>query len=60
MSSSVITTTGPLEVSGFMAGVSVDGPIASLSARLRAGAGVGAVGFEGADRDTDSDATDVD
>jgi hypothetical protein len=33
--SSIITTTGPFEASGTAAGVSVEGPIASVSARVR-------------------------
>lgn len=32
-----MTTTGPFELSGIAAGVSVEGPIASVSARLRSG-----------------------
>lgn len=46
-------TTGPLEVSGFAAGTSVEGPIASVSARVRVvgavdlGGVVGATGLEG-------------
>ena len=34
-------TTGPLELSGFAAGVSEEGPIASVSMRLRSAGGVG-------------------
>jgi hypothetical protein len=34
VSSSIITNTGPLVLSGFEAGVSVEGPIASVSARV--------------------------
>lgn len=41
-SSSIITTTGPFELSGLAAGVSVEGPIASVSARVRL---VGGAGF---------------
>lgn len=37
----MIITTGPLELSGFAAGVSEDGPIASVSMRLRSAGGVG-------------------
>mgnify|MGYP003624077604 CR=1 FL=1 len=40
--SSIITTTGPLVLSGFAAGVSVEGPIASVSARVRL---IGGAGF---------------
>jgi hypothetical protein len=48
----MMTTTGPLELSGFAAGVSVDGPIASVSLRLRSTGGAGfavaaSVGAEG-------------
>ena len=43
-SSSIMTTTGPFELSGFAAGVSVEGPIASVSARLRFVGGAGFVG----------------
>lgn len=50
--SNVITTTGPLEVSGFAAGVSVEGPIASVSAQVRV---AGAEGLEGVDCDIDSE-----
>lgn len=39
--SSIITSTGPLVLSGFAAGVSVDGPIASVSARFNAAGGAG-------------------
>lgn len=39
----MMTTTGPLELSGFAAGVSVEGPIASVSLRLRS---TGGAGFE--------------
>lgn len=41
MSRRVITTTGPLELSGFAAGVSVEGPIASVSVRLSSAGGPG-------------------
>jgi hypothetical protein len=41
-SSNIITTTGPFDVSGIAAGVSVEGPIASVSARVRL---VGGAGF---------------
>ena len=37
-----MTTTGPFEASGMAAGVSVEGPIASVSARVRL---VGSAGF---------------
>lgn len=37
-----MTNTGPLELSGTAAGVSVEGPIASVSARVRL---VGGAGF---------------
>jgi hypothetical protein len=40
--SSIMTTTGPFEVSGTAAGVSVEGPIASVSARFKV---VGGAGF---------------
>jgi len=50
--SNVITTTGPLEVSGFAAGVSVEGPIASVSAQVKV---AGAEGLEGVDCDIDSE-----
>jgi hypothetical protein len=40
--SSIITTTGPFEASGTAAGVSVEGPMASVSARFKA---VGGAGF---------------
>jgi hypothetical protein len=43
VSNSVITTTGPFDVSGFTAGVSVEGPMASVSVRLRL---VGSAGFD--------------
>jgi len=36
-----MTSTGPLVLSGFAAGVSVDGPIASVSARFNAAGGAG-------------------
>lgn len=52
MRSNVITTTGPLEVSGFAAGVSVEGPIASVSAQVKV---AGAEGLEGVDCDIDSE-----
>ena len=39
--SSIITSTGPLVLSGFAAGVSVDGPMASVSARFKAEGGAG-------------------
>ena len=39
--SSIITSTGPLVLSGFAAGVSVDGPIASVSARFNAAGDAG-------------------
>lgn len=42
VSSSIMTTTGPLVWSGIAAGVSVDGPMASLSLRLMS---VGGAGF---------------
>lgn len=35
-----MTTTGPLEVSGLAAGVSVEGPMASVSLRVRSVGGV--------------------
>lgn len=41
----MMTTTGPLELSGFAAGVSVEGPMASVSVRFRL---VGGVGFAAA------------
>lgn len=47
VSSKVITTTGPLELSGFAAGTSVEGPIASVSARLSSAGGVGFGGAGG-------------
>ena len=37
----MITTTGPFELSGLAAGVSVEGPIASVSLRLRSTGGTG-------------------
>lgn len=37
----MIITTGPLELSGLAAGVSEEGPIASVSMRLRSAGGVG-------------------
>lgn len=40
-----MTTTGPFELSGFAAGVSVEGPIASVSERFRS---AGRAGFAGA------------
>lgn len=43
-----MTTTGPFELSGFAAGVSVEGPIASVSLRLRSTRGAGFEGDEGA------------
>lgn len=46
VSSNMITTTGPLVLSGFRAGVSVEGPIASVSVRLRL---AGAAALEGDD-----------
>lgn len=46
VSNSMMTTTGPFELSGFAAGVSVEGPIASVSLRLRS---AGAAGFAEAD-----------
>jgi hypothetical protein len=45
--SSIITRTGPLVLSGFAAGVSVDGPIASVSARFNVVGGAGLVGDDG-------------
>lgn len=45
VSSSIMTTTGPLVWSGIAAGVSVDGPMASLSLRLMS---VGGAGFDAA------------
>lgn len=48
VSSSMITTTGPFELSGFAAGVSVDGPIASVSLRFRSTGGAGFAGAGGA------------
>ena len=44
--SSIITSTGPFELSGAAAGVSVEGPMASVSARFRL---VGGAGFTGDD-----------
>ena len=44
----MITTTGPLVWSGTAAGVSVEGPIASVSLRTRS---VGSAGFDGAAAD---------
>lgn len=52
VSSRVITTTGPFVLSGFAAGVSVEGPIASVSVRLSA---VGRAAFVGFDVAIDSD-----
>lgn len=57
VSSNVITTTGPFELSGFVAGVSDEGPIASVSERVRS---VGGVGFNDADGDIDSVGIGVD
>lgn len=39
--SSIITSTGPLVLSGFAAGVSVEGPMASVSARFKFAGGAG-------------------
>jgi hypothetical protein len=44
--SSIITSTGPFVLSGFAAGVSVDGPMASVSARFKAGGGASFAGDE--------------
>lgn len=46
--SSIITRTGPFVLSGFAAGVSVDGPMASVSARFSAEGGASFPGDEGA------------
>jgi len=43
-----MTSTGPLVLSGFAAGVSVEGPIASVSARVKAAGGGGFADDEGA------------
>jgi len=46
--SSMMTSTGPLVLSGFEAGVSVEGPMASVSARFKAVGGAGFADDEGA------------
>ena len=43
-----MTSTGPLVLSGFEAGVSVEGPMASVSARFKAVGGAGFADDEGA------------
>jgi hypothetical protein len=48
VSNSIITTTGPLVGSGLIVGVSVEGPIASDSARVRVAGGVNTSAFAGA------------
>ena len=48
MSNSIITTTGPLVGSGLIVGVSVEGPIASDSARVRVAGVVNPSAFAGA------------
>jgi hypothetical protein len=48
VSNSMITTTGPLVGSGLIVGVSVEGPIASDSARVRVAGGASSSTFTGA------------